>query len=249
MTTGTIADDIHVIEVRGQPPISAVAIVASVAAGDVRQILAGGCDTVMAGTARPDNLVVIDHHRWREDIGGVAVFADSCCLNVGWVLADRFRTVVTANTIAGDIDVIEIRRQPADRAVTVVAGVAAAYVSRVLTRCSNAIVTGTAGTNDLCVVDSDNRHPNGRAMAVLAYIGCLNMCLVLAGCFNAIVAADAVTRDAYMIKICRDPASCPVTVVAGVAAGDVRRMLSGRTDTVVATDAVSNNAAMIEYGR
>ena len=53
-----------------------MAIVASVAAGDVGQILAGGYGTVMAGCASAYDLSVINGHHWREDVGGMAVFTD-----------------------------------------------------------------------------------------------------------------------------------------------------------------------------
>ena len=74
------------------------------------------------------------------------------------------------------------------------------------------------------------------------------MCLGLAGRFNAIVATDAVARDVYVIEVGRNPPACPVTVVAGVAAGDMRRVLAGCADTVMTSHAVADNATMVEHG-
>lgn len=46
----------------------------------------------------------------REENIVMTVFTGVGCLNVGCVFADGVAAVVTTETIAGDIDVIEIRR-------------------------------------------------------------------------------------------------------------------------------------------
>ena len=83
---------------------------------------------------------MIDSQYRRKQIGGVAVFADIRCLRVSWIFADCIRTVMTAEAVARDIDVVEIRRQPGDRAVTIVAIVAAGNMCRVLAGGGNAIM-------------------------------------------------------------------------------------------------------------
>jgi len=40
----------------------------------------------------------------------VTVFADVRCLRVCRIFADRIRTIMAAEAVAGDIDMIEIRR-------------------------------------------------------------------------------------------------------------------------------------------
>ena len=60
---------------------------------------------------------------------------------MGKILADRIDAVVAVNAIATNTNVIKVRWQPADGRVTVVTGLAAGDVGRVLTGCCHAIVT------------------------------------------------------------------------------------------------------------
>ncbi len=84
-------------------------VVAGVATRNVRRVLAGGNDAVMAGAAIADYLGVIDGKHRGENSCVVAVLTDIRCLNVGRVFTGCVRAVVTAGTVAGDIKVIEIR--------------------------------------------------------------------------------------------------------------------------------------------
>ena len=52
--------------------------------------------------------------------------------------------------------------------MTVVAGIAAAYVILVLAAGHDAVMAGAAGAYDLRVVDDDCRRPDGIAVAVFA---------------------------------------------------------------------------------
>ena len=74
--------------------------------------------------------------------------------------------------------------------------------------CRNAVVTGTAFAQYLCVINSESRCPNIRVVAILADICCLHMRDILAGSLDAVVAADAVTRNIHMIEVGRQPADC-----------------------------------------
>ena len=76
---------------------------------------------------------------------------------MGGVLARRIGAVVAADAIARDIDVIEVRRNPRNRCMTVIAVVAARDVRRVLARGGVAVVTGEAGPEDLRVVNHVGR--------------------------------------------------------------------------------------------
>ena len=64
----------------------------------------------MAGIAGANDLGMVDAHYRRENIGRMAVFADIRRLNVPAVLAGCFRAVMAAHTVAGDIQMIEVRR-------------------------------------------------------------------------------------------------------------------------------------------
>ena len=72
----------------------------------------------------------------------VAVLTYISGLNMRGILAGSLCTVMATYTIAGDIDVIEIGRQPAIRRMTIIAGIAACNVGWVFARRYCAVVTG-----------------------------------------------------------------------------------------------------------
>ena len=109
VTTDAVTSDVQVIEVRWQPANGAVTVIAGIAAGDMCWMLADRSDAIVAGAAGAYYLGVIDRQHGRKQIRRVAIFADIGRLNVGGVLADCIRAVVTADAIARDIDVIEVR--------------------------------------------------------------------------------------------------------------------------------------------
>ena len=86
-----------------------MAVVAIIAAGDMRRVLACRNNAVVAGAAGSNNLGVVHRISWNPDVGIMAVFANFCCQNVRRILAGRFDAVVAACTIAGDAYVIKIR--------------------------------------------------------------------------------------------------------------------------------------------
>lgn len=86
--------------------------------------------------------------------------------------------------------------------MTVIAGIAASDVARLLARGRYTVMTGAAGPHDLRVIDSHHRRPEVRGVAVLADVGRLDVCGCLAGRVGAVVAAHAVTCDVRMIE-CR----------------------------------------------
>ena len=86
-----------------------MAIVAVIAAGNMRWVFAGRNDAVVAGAACTDCLCVVHRKSWNPDIGVMAVFANIRRQNVRCVLARRFYAIVAAHTISGNSDVIEIR--------------------------------------------------------------------------------------------------------------------------------------------
>jgi hypothetical protein len=65
-----------------------------------------------------------------------------------------------------------------------------------------------------------------------------------AGGLGAVVAADTVAADVEVIEVRRQPGDAAVAIIAGVVAGDVRRVLAGGGDAVVAgaTSAVWQSA-------
>ena len=98
---------------------------------------------------------MIDGHGGRKQIGAVTVFANGSRLNMRRIFAGGFHAVVTTGAVASDIQMIKVRRQPANGAVTVVAGVATRYMRRIFACGDNAVVAGSAVADDLVVIDEN----------------------------------------------------------------------------------------------
>ncbi len=90
-------------------------IIAVIAAVDVGRVFAGRRNAVVTRATGSRYLCVIDHVRGRPHVAVVAVLADIGCLYMCQGLAGRFRAVVATNTVAGNVDMVEIRWSPADR--------------------------------------------------------------------------------------------------------------------------------------
>jgi len=99
--------------------------------------------------------------------------------------------------------VVEVRRQPGDGAVTVIAGVAAGNVCLVFAACGGAVMTGAASSQYLGVIDGHHRGPEIRGVAIFADVRRLNVRSILAGRLRAVMAAYAIAGDVQVVKICR----------------------------------------------
>lgn len=141
MAARTVSGDSRMIEVCGPPGDGRVAIVTGVAACNMGRVLASCDNAIMAIAAGPDDLRVINGEDWREYIGVVTVFANISCLNVSRRFANSIDSVVTVNTVTRDIHMVKIRRQPAQRRVAVIAGIATGDMSQVLASRGNAVMT------------------------------------------------------------------------------------------------------------
>ena len=85
---------------------------------------------------------MVNRIHWREQNAVMAVLADIGGRDMRRRFANRLGAVVAADAIAGNIDVIEIGRDPAIRCVAIVAGVPAGYVRWGLAHSYRAVVTG-----------------------------------------------------------------------------------------------------------
>ncbi len=137
----------------------------------------------------------------------MAVLAHIGGLNVCRVLTGGVSAVVARDTVRRYIGVIEIRREPADRRVAVVAVLPAGDVRGVLAGCNDAVMTISAGAQNLCVIDTKRRYPDVWGVAVFTDVSRGNMRRILARSFDAIVTVDAVACDIGMVEIGRQPAS------------------------------------------
>ena len=121
-------------------------------------------------------------------------------------LAGCVGRVVAANAVIHNIGMVEIRRHPGHRRMTVIAIVAAGHMGRVFADSRDAIVAGVAGSAHLCVIDRVGGYPDVRCMAIFANIRGPNVSWVLACRVGAIVAAGTISRDVHVIEIRRQPA-------------------------------------------
>jgi hypothetical protein len=135
VTAEAITGDIDVIEVCRHPGRGRVAVVATVAAGDVCRVLTDRYCSVMTRRACADDLRMIDAVGRRENRYIVAVLADIARRYMVDILADRVSAIVTADAITSDIVVIKVCRQPGQGRMAIVAIIATRYVRRVLSFC------------------------------------------------------------------------------------------------------------------
>jgi hypothetical protein len=83
----------------------------------------------------------------------MAILTDIGRLHMTGSLTGRVGPVVAVETVARDIDVIEICRDPCDRRMTVIAVIPARDMGRVFAGRDRTVVAGGASADDLDVVD------------------------------------------------------------------------------------------------
>lgn len=115
MAGNAITGNVRMVKVGWQPGDRRVAIVTVVAACNVCRVLASGEYAVVAGPASSKNLRMVYGERRRPQVCRMAVFANVCCLSVIGCLARRLYAVVAVHAVAGNVDVIEIGREPGNR--------------------------------------------------------------------------------------------------------------------------------------
>jgi hypothetical protein len=119
------------------------------------------------------------------------------------MLASSVNTVVTTCTVSSDIHMIEIGRSPGIGRMTIVTGIAAREVGRVLAGCRHSVVTRITGANDLYVIDRVHRRKDVGIVAVFTNIARLDVGRILACRIHSIVAVDAISNDVQMVEIGR----------------------------------------------
>ena len=90
-----------------------MAVIAGIAARNMRRMLAGCDNTVVAAVASPDNLSVVNSEGWRKDVGVVAILTNIAGENMRRTLANGIDVVMAVNTLTSDIQVVEVGWQPA----------------------------------------------------------------------------------------------------------------------------------------
>jgi len=154
----------------GNPSGSHMTHVALLLRYEMSGVLTGGGYTIVTRVTRSQHLRVVNGRDWYPAGRRMAVFADIRCADVRRVLAGRISAIVATKAIAGDVDVIEVGRNPGNRRVAVIAGVTAYDMCRVLAGRSGAVMAGRARTKHLCMIDGIRRCPDNAVVAVLADI-------------------------------------------------------------------------------
>lgn len=137
----------------------------------VSRILADRGRSVVAGRTGTEHLCMVNVEHRRPNGRRVTVLTDVGCKYVLRVLAGRNSAVVTADAVARYVRMIKVCGQPGYGGVAVVAIIAARDMSRMLSCCGDAIMTGAAATQNLRVIDGHRRYPHRHAVAVLTDIG------------------------------------------------------------------------------
>ena len=115
VTACTIIDDTEVIKVCRPPASCRMAVIAGIAARNMRWMLAGRDDAVVATVAGADNLGMVNSEDWRKDVGVMAIFANIAGENMCRVLANGIDAVMAVNTLTSDIQMVEVGWQPGYR--------------------------------------------------------------------------------------------------------------------------------------
>ena len=92
-----------------------MAVIASIAARNMRRVLAGRDNAVVAAVAGPDNLSVVNSEGWHEDVGIVAILTNIAGENMRRAFANGIDIVMAVNTLTSDVQVVEVGWQPANR--------------------------------------------------------------------------------------------------------------------------------------
>ena len=208
MATNAVAGDVHVVEVRRYPRDSRMTVIAIVAACDVIHILARRIDAVMTRKAGAKDLQMVDRKHGRPRSIAVAILTHVCGQYVGGIFSGGVQPVVAVETAIDDIGMIEIRGDPCNGCMTVVAGFAALNMCRILAGCGRTIVARVAGTQYVQCVYCDGRVPEIGTVAVFAHIRRQDMGWSLAGGVGTVVTAETVAGDVRVIKYGWDPGEC-----------------------------------------
>jgi hypothetical protein len=130
--------------------------------------------------------------------------------------------------------------------MAIVTVVATGDMRRVFAGGGCTIVTSSASSQDLGMINIECRRPGVRVVAILANISREYVVGILSRGLNPVMATDTVSSDVDMVKVGWNPAGRRVTIVAGIAAGDMRRMFTSRDNAVVAGSAGTHYLGMVD---
>lgn len=97
-----------------------MAVIAIVAAGNMRCVFPDCGAAIMATATRTEYLRMVDGERWHKRCCAVTVFTNDRGLNVIWTSASSGSAVVTANAISDNANMVKHSGLPGRCAVTIV---------------------------------------------------------------------------------------------------------------------------------
>lgn len=154
---------------------------------------------------------------------------------------------MAAETVARDVVVVEIRRQPTVGRMAIVTGVAAIDMVGILASRGRAVVTARAGSEDLEVIHSAYRRKSRRRVAILADTSRRNVRRGFPRRTRAVMTAHAVRRNAEVIEKHREPTGSDMAGIALCLSNRVIGRLPDALHVVVARRAFAVNRVVIHF--
>lgn len=135
--------------------------------------------------------------------------------------------------------------------MTVITAIVTCDMRGVFACCCKTVMTGATATQYLCVIDRIDGSPHTAVVTILTDVARLHMRQVFAGSIQAVVAACAIARNIQMVECRRSPGDRRVAVVAGIAAGEVRRVLAGCNHAIMTGATGADDLGMVDakHGR
>ena len=180
MTRAAGADDLRMVNGKnGRKHVGVMAILADVARLDVRRILAGCLDAVVAINAVTRNVPVVEIRRdpTRRCVAVVAGFA---ARNVVRCLSGRSEAVVAGATGSGYLSMVDhVDGRKCICVVAILAYVGSCNVSWVLSGCIRSVVAARTICRDIDVVEI-SWNPASRRMTIVASVAAVQVSWVFA---------------------------------------------------------------------
>ena len=155
---------------------------------------------------------------------------------------------MATHAVAGNIVVIEVRRNPRECSVAVVAGVAAGNVIGRLAGYNGVVVATGTLPQYLGVIDLCNRSEADRRVTVLAETGRRDVQRIFACRTDTIVATDTARYDPRMIEEHRKPAGRTMATITLLQCRRMIRWLALALHIVVAARAATEDCIVIHFG-
>ena len=166
-------------------------IVAGIRTGDVVRRLTCRRRVVMAARTRPVHRRVVHLHHRAPRVRVVTVVAGVGGIDMCGILAGGRSPIVAGRTRLRHSAVVERRPGPADRRVTIVAGIRTRNMVCRFPWCRRIVVTAGAGSVDGRMVNLNHRTPRVRAVAILAGVARIDVPGVLSRGRRPIMTVEA----------------------------------------------------------